>query len=48
MDRRCFLKNCAMTAGGSVLGGCANGKGGLFKGLKRNRPNIIFLLADDQ
>ena len=43
MNRRDFLKSCAMTAGACALGGCAKGKSG-----KKNRPNIILVMTDDQ
>ncbi|HDZ69121.1 MAG TPA: twin-arginine translocation signal domain-containing protein [Phycisphaerales bacterium] len=54
MDRRDFLKKCAVAAGGFALSGCAVATEGLVlsnKALKSRigakRPNIIFIMADD-
>ncbi len=51
MDRRCFLKQCALTAGASVLGRSASARNALARSSsadpRADKPNIVFILADD-
>lgn len=44
MNRRRFLKTCALSIGAFSLSGCANH---LAQRPQNNRPNIVFILADD-
>jgi len=44
MNRRRFLKNCALSIGTFSLSGCANS---LAQRPQETRPNIVFILADD-
>lgn len=48
MNRRNFLKSCALTAGIYTLSGCTDGKfQSTAKNPRNNRPNIVYILADD-
>ena len=51
IDRRNFLKQCALVAGASVLGCSAIAKDRSVKNsstdFKTDKPNIVFILADD-
>jgi arylsulfatase A-like enzyme len=49
MNRRSFLKNCALTAGSIAITGYADGKVNSFiESSKRNGPNIVLVMTDDQ
>ena len=45
MDRRSFLKNCALSVGALTFGGCAENL--TSESSKGPRPNIVYILADD-
>ena len=48
MNRRHFMKNCALLAGAAAIGGCGNAKTARTKPLsQQSRPNIVYILADD-
>ncbi len=48
MNRRTFLKNCALSAGAMTIGGCSVAKiADAENPQKRSRPNIVYILADD-
>ncbi|MFC1763457.1 arylsulfatase [Planctomycetota bacterium] len=48
MNRRCFLKNRALSMGVILLVGCAGSKSQLLaQDLEKTRPNIVYILADD-
>jgi arylsulfatase A len=48
MDRRRFIKDCALVAGALTLGGCSAEDGKrASKGTPKTLPNIVFILADD-
>jgi arylsulfatase A-like enzyme len=44
MDRRRFLKSCALSLGTVSLSACANSK---TRSATQTRPNIVYILADD-
>ena len=46
LDRRSFLKSMGIGVAGMVFGGCKAVSGG--SGGKGGRPNIIFIMTDDQ
>ncbi len=54
MNRRNFLKQCAMTTGGLTLAGSALGANTILKnnsvkvGKNNTQPNVLFIFADDQ
>ncbi len=48
MNRRRFIKECALAIGALSLGGCSSDKSGRpLKRALKNQPNIVFILADD-
>lgn len=48
MNRRCFLKNCALSIGVFSLSGCASNKTrSLAQTQQKTRPNILIIYADD-
>lgn len=49
MNRRQFLKGCALSLGALTAGGCSMGSGAgqTVKGRGLGRPNIVYILADD-
>ena len=48
MNRRRFLKSCALSIGVLSLSGCANSKTqSMAQGPQNTRPNIVYILADD-
>ncbi|AQT69799.1 Arylsulfatase [Anaerohalosphaera lusitana] len=48
MNRRTFLKNCALTVGAASFSGCAGMTGPSDKpSSASDRPNIVYILADD-
>ena len=48
MNRRLFLKNCALSIGTLAFGGCASThRANTRPNEKHARPNIVYILADD-
>jgi arylsulfatase A-like enzyme len=48
MDRRSFLKSCALSVGALTIGGCNTLTTAATKaGQKTSKPNIVYILADD-
>lgn len=48
MNRRCFLKNCALSIGVFSLSGCTSNKTrSLAQTQQKTRPNILIIYADD-